>query len=153
MPHKDKAEKAAYKKKWYAENKETSLAYNRQWKADNPEKEAIYNKRKYAKKTAENPYWDRNKRYNVDFEDMLASQGGKCLICETTEPKGTADGWAVDHDHNCCKGNKSCGECVRGILCQTCNTGLGHFKDNLEFLENAQHYLLKGTDVIGIGNL
>jgi hypothetical protein len=128
MPRKDKAEMAAYQKQYWLDNKDTLD----------------------AKRKAKNPNWDRNQKYNIDFGDTLAKQGGKCLICKTTSPEGYGDGWAVDHDHACCAGKGSCGDCVRGILCGHCNKGLGHFKDNLEFLEQAQHYLLKETDVIGI---
>lgn len=27
----------------------------------------------------------------------------------------------MDHDHGCCTGNYSCGKCLRGILCGSCN--------------------------------
>ena len=31
----------------------------------------------------------------------------------------------VDHAHTCCPGKESCGDCIRGIVCFRCNTGLG----------------------------
>jgi hypothetical protein len=36
----------------------------------------------------------------------------------------------VDHDHRCCPGDKSCGQCVRGLLCQNCNAAAGMVGDD-----------------------
>lgn len=34
----------------------------------------------------------------------------------------------VDHDHKCCPDKKSCGLCVRGILCDACNTAVSIYE-------------------------
>lgn len=62
----------------------------------------------------------------------------KCEICGSKELK-----LHVDHDHKCCPGVKSCGKCVRGLLCPGCNHGLGNFRDNEERLLLAAAYLRK----------
>jgi len=91
------------------------------------------------------PVAQKNKRlviqYRItlkDYEDMYESQKGLCLICLLP-----FDVLAIDHDHSCCPGNKSCGKCIRGLLCHFCNTSLGGFKDNIENLKRAIQYLEK----------
>lgn len=54
------------------------------------------------------------------FESQLADQGGVCAICGTGDPAPKSR-FCVDHDHGCCPGAHSCGRCVRGLLCDTCN--------------------------------
>lgn len=76
------------------------------------------------------------------YEEILKEQGNKCLLCCTE----FIDTPTVDHDHACC-GNrrtgerKTCGKCVRGLLCRQCNAGLGSFRDNIRTLLNAVEYL------------
>lgn len=36
----------------------------------------------------------------------------------------------VDHDHRCCASTNSCGACVRGLLCSSCNTAAGMLQDS-----------------------
>lgn len=62
------------------------------------------------------------------YEKMLEAQEGKCLVCE--------DALTVPHIDHCHVTGK-----VRGLLCKHCNTGLGHFKDNITNLERAILYL------------
>lgn len=72
-------------------------------------------------------------RYGItnDQKDaMLAAQGGVCGSCGTNEPAGR--GWVVDHDHACCAGVKSCGKCIRAILCTRCNVAVGMLRDSAE---------------------
>jgi hypothetical protein len=49
--------------------------------------------------------------------------------------------FTIDHDHSCCDSVKTCGRCVRGILCVNCNAGLGNFDDNADLLVLAIEYL------------
>lgn len=50
----------------------------------------------------------------------------------------------IDHDHSCCASARSCGKCVRGLLCFKCNTALGHLGDSRESVERVLTYLSKG---------
>lgn len=76
----------------------------------------------------------RAKKYSLSVEEFLAL-GDRCRICSRT------DSLQVDHDHGCCPGEQSCGQCVRGLLCPSCNTGLSRFKDNPDLLAAAIEYL------------
>lgn len=73
------------------------------------------------------------------YDKLLRKQRGKCAICREAETMERR--LAVDHDHKCCPGKKSCGKCVRGLLCGNCNNGLGRFKDDVRLLARAIHYL------------
>ena len=65
--------------------------------------------------------------------------GKACAICGTTEFPGR--GPHIDHDHECCPGKRSCGKCVRSVLCCNCNSGMGFFKDDVTKLEAAIDYI------------
>ena len=75
------------------------------------------------------------------YDDILLSQNSACAICHTKDSGSRA--WHVDHDHSCCPGRNSCGKCVRGLLCNLCNTGLGYFRDNPKSMERAIAYLAR----------
>jgi hypothetical protein len=77
------------------------------------------------------------------FESMIKSQGGKCAICSDPFDLDQPYAYAVDHDHLCCAGDRSCGECVRGILCKLCNWSLGSLRDNPKSAIRAAQYLRK----------
>jgi hypothetical protein len=74
------------------------------------------------------------------FCALLDSQGGMCAICHSPEPGGSGY-WHIDHDHACCPGQRSCGRCLRGILCMNCNMMLGLVHDDMRRLQAALDYL------------
>jgi hypothetical protein len=61
------------------------------------------------------------------FDGLLAAQGNACGMCRA--PFGEDQPVFIDHDHACCPAERtSCGQCVRGLLCLSCNTALGHIE-------------------------
>lgn len=71
-----------------------------------------------------------------EYERKLVAQSGGCAVCG--EPPG-ARRLAVDHDRRCCPGNRSCGRCVRGLLCLGCNNGTGLKDDPVLLLARADY--------------
>lgn len=65
-----------------------------------------------------------------EVEAKLNLVGHRCIICNAHITKDTA---VVDHDHVTGK--------LRGLLCRSCNIGLGCFHDNVGDLESAIVYL------------
>ncbi len=77
----------------------------------------------------------------ADYEDLLKLQGGVCAICGTPPIRRGLD---VDHDRLCCPGMRSCGKCIRGLLCSPCNRALGYFAEDPERLRVGIAYLERG---------
>lgn len=76
------------------------------------------------------------------FDALLEAQGGRCAICLTTDPG--SESWNVDHDHACCPdGGQTCGNCIRGLLCMSCNLMLGLLKDDAGAVRRILAYLSK----------
>lgn len=81
-------------------------------------------------------------RYKLTIEQydaLLAKQHGLCAIdacgCKAEH---------IDHDHRCCPGVTTCGQCIRGVLCAKCNKMLGLARDSIDVLDAASHYLNSG---------
>lgn len=73
------------------------------------------------------------------YDQILAGQGGVCAGCGAAPPQHKR--LAIDHDHRCCPMRKSCGHCVRGLLCSSCNLALGLAKDDPDRLLGLVRYL------------
>jgi len=108
----------------------------RRWQQDNPDRHKETQRRVRLK-----PGFARRMRashlkckYGItldDYEAMLLAQGGGCAICHAGEPPGQS--LHVDQDHH--TGG------VRGLLCFTCNAGIGMFDHDIDVLSAAVDYL------------
>ena len=65
-----------------------------------------------------------------EYDSMVKKQENKCLICGSDN--GSIE-LSVDHNH--LTGG------IRGLLCTSCNVGIGCFKDSPELLQKAISYL------------
>lgn len=84
----------------------------------------------------------RLRQYGItqeQYDEMVERQGGVCAICRNPPSRA----FDIDHDHACCPGETSCGNCVRGLLCFNCNSAIGKFKEDVETLQRAVTYLTR----------
>ena len=76
-------------------------------------------------------------RYKISKERTIELRAQikacKCDLCDNPDINGHKNDFCIDHDHKT-------GE-VRGVLCRSCNLGLGYFKDNVKLLNKAIKYL------------
>ncbi len=68
--------------------------------------------------------WEEKRPQFVRFE---------CPICKKITIPGLNSKVVLDHDHNTGR--------VRGWICDSCNTGLGRFKDDVNLLKSAINFL------------
>ncbi len=131
---------------WHAKHSEELKQYSRKYRAEHPE---------YLKRNAQKAKEKRDrmpeffkarefsremKKYGTTVEwylDQLVTQSGLCAICShLSHHHGTIQRLQVDHNHDCCNlRTKSCGKCLRGLLCADCNILLSYLE---RFLAQAQ---------------
>jgi|SRR5882672_7975816 len=132
-------------------SKEKKAAYDRAYHKAHPNR-TPYTKAQKIRRAARVRAWRKEnllkvreyeyrKKYGLTWEDrdrMLADQGGACKICQVELILGSPNKRDWPHtDHS-----KKTGQ-VRGILCASCNTAIGLFKENTVTLFNAIQYLRK----------
>ena len=135
----DKEKRKEYRRKYYLKNRDKILAkqkspeqrqkvaaWFREYRKNNPEKIAAAERKRNLK----HKYGITPERY----EELLQEQGHRCKICgvhdsETPWPHKLV----IDHCHNT--------KVVRGLLCSSCNRGIGLLNDCPEILSNAIKYL------------
>lgn len=119
----------AKQREYYKLNRETILARHARYHVKNRDRKLLKNH------SMRFSFYAMTKE---SFETLLAEQGGACAICKCPIDLSAH----IDHDHKCCpKRQRSCGKCVRGLLCGSCNHLLGQAKDNPETLRSAIIYL------------
>jgi hypothetical protein len=130
----------SYKDNYTAWCKKCHQINTKQWRFENPDKtrsSRILNKFKITLDA-----------YNL----LLEKQNYVCAVCgnpETIIKRGKLLNLSVDHDRSCCANDESCGSCVRGLLCQACNTGIGKLKDDINLLTSAITYLQNNKSLKG----
>ena len=95
---------------------------------DRDERPEFYRAREFAREM---------KKYGTTVEwyrDKLIEQSGICALCKhLSHHHGTIQRLQVDHNHDCCDlKTKSCGKCLRGLLCADCNIRLAPVEDVLK---------------------
>lgn len=75
----------------------------------------------------------RLSKYGLSYEQYKNMHERQDYLCAICQHKCHEDDLHVDHDHDTGQ--------VRGLLCSSCNTGLGMFKDKIRCLASAIVYL------------
>ena len=90
-----------------------------------------------SKRSKQNPNrkFKRHGLSEEQYNKLFNLYDGKCHACQDR------DGNNIDHDHSCCPGPYSCGKCVRGVLCNQCNTSLGLMNDDVDKIKKLIQYI------------
>lgn len=124
----------AYQAKWHQENRELVIERVKQWAEANPEKTKATLRKYFRSQKGYGKYLERT--YGIGFEDyleMLKKQNGKCGICGRPEGNAKRDRLGVDHCHKTGR--------VRGLLCNSCNRGIGLLGDSADVFRAAIEWL------------
>lgn len=119
MPYKTKAAQTAYLERTKEHRKRVQI----KWRAANRGR-LVRGRKSYR----------LMKEYGLSFETYeikMREQNGLCWICK--RPGDNHGRLSVDHNHSTGK--------VRGLLCVSCNHGIGNFRDNALLLQRAINYL------------
>ena len=109
--------RATYQREYHKQNREERLRKCKERYVAN--REAILTKQKY---------YTISKKYGLsktEYHELM--DNAVCSICSKDSDL------VIDHDHKT--------DIVRGVLCRTCNCGLGLFDDNIDLLLYAMEYL------------
>lgn len=121
--------------------RECARSYDRERYESNKKQKSDY-QRRYWQSLPEEQKKERTFRYELrreyglsieEYEAMVKSQKGLCLLCEKPPKPGFHHRLQVDHCHASGK--------IRGLLCNTCNTALGRLGDGEEGILRLLRYV------------
>lgn len=118
----------------HAANLDEHKARARARRLANPEREKEYQRRYQEKHRVKIRLKRRAYIFGIPawlLQEMVLAQGERCAICLCSLPLDSK--WCVDHCHET--------GTIRGILCMSCNTGLGMLRDDPILCEAAAIYL------------
>lgn len=123
-----KEQRLLYDTVYRRENKMRRQTWAKEYQVNNHDKVKLAARRKHLRSS-----------YGLtvaQYEELLRKQNGRCVICKSLLENEIRNP-AIDHCHKT--------GMVRGILCQTCNSGLAFLK-TVANLERAIKYL-KGLEI------
>lgn len=141
-----------YHRTWYEANADKQREARRVWSSDNAERkretDKLWKANNADRVRASQKRWrdthpDRHIKVKFglttdQYESVLVKQGGLCAICQKPEkiidPRtGSLRRLAVDHCHKT--------GTLRGLLCTSCNHGIGKLCDDSTIIRRAADYI------------
>lgn len=140
MSRESKRNRKEYRHQYYLKNRDKILAQHKEYYQRNSEHRKDYQNSYREYKQSENLNWKKIKEmaYTVGktfeeveqwFNAQWMKQQAQCAICG----KVFSDSGCIDHDHNTNQ--------LRGLLCSSCNVGIGMFCDSPDLCIKASKYL------------
>jgi hypothetical protein len=121
-------------RKWYLKNREKRLAQCKKYISENKEKVKEVHKKYYQENkegiSKQHAEYRNQKKFGMSVQQREELFSNGCTICGSAR-RGTG-GLCIDHDHET-------GE-VRGCLCHSCNTALGHMKESPSLILKLYRY-------------
>lgn len=100
-----------------------------------------------ALKKESDPDYSRRQHFRLRFKmslkelhEIFVAVSFRCEACGIHQNDTHNNALSLDHDHACCPGEYTCGECVRGVLCTKCNVAYGALGDSVENVEKLYEY-------------
>lgn len=131
--NKEKARRIASEN--YQKNKDAINAKRRQDRLNNPESVRAKANSHYNPINSKIRGWKQAGIKNMTYDkylQMLEDQNNSCALCGRHKDSFKKQ-LSVDHNHST--------GAVRGLLCASCNGGIGKLNDSIEMLEKAIKYL------------